>query len=375
LTVDPGGNGHRDEARTYPLNCWYVAATSAEVSDSLLARVLLGRPVVLYRQASGALAALEDLCPHRSMPLSHGRLDRDRVICGYHGFEFASTGDCVRVPSQTNVPYGARVRSFPVREVAPVVWIWMGDPDRAAGVDPPELPWLDHEDYTVFGGAFQVDADYLALHDNSLDMTHFPYVHGSASPAGYRTTPPPLDVAVSELSVSYSRTFPPGPLPDWQIEATGLDPNGMYVLQERGTFVSPAVHINHFDITVPSDRVGDRGGTDHQPVYAKPYVRGFTPEEVGRTHVFYWVARNYALERSEVTDHLRAVHEKLLREDKEVVELTQAHAARYGGESDLTLVNADVAAVRAHEIVSRMLIRERGGRLHARHPYTASGSR
>jgi phenylpropionate dioxygenase-like ring-hydroxylating dioxygenase large terminal subunit len=368
--VNARSNGYGfDEARTYPLNCWYVAATSSEVDRSLLGREFLGQPVLLYRQQSGEVAALEDLCPHRAMPLSQGRLDGDLVICGYHGFEFACTGECVRVPSQAKVPYGARVRSFPVREQPPVVWIWIGDPIKAAQVDPPELPWLRENDYTVFDGAFGVNADYLALHDNSLDLTHFPYVHGVLSPAGYRSMPPPLDVEVSELSVSYSRTFPPAPLPEWQVKATGLDPKKDYVLRERGTFVSPALHINFFDITVPAEDGGD------PVIYEKPYVRGFTPEGPGRTRVFYWVARNYARDSAEVTEHLRAVHEKLLREDKEVVETSQAHAARFGHEADLTLVNSDVAAVQAHEIVSRMLMRERGGRLSARNPYRSAVAR
>jgi phenylpropionate dioxygenase-like ring-hydroxylating dioxygenase large terminal subunit len=355
-----------DETRTYPLNCWYVAATSTEIDRSLRGRELLGHPVLLYRQQSGQVVALEDLCPHRSMPLSHGRLEQDRVICSYHGFEFSGIGDCVRVPSQAQVPYGASVRSFPIREENPVVWIWMGNPEMAALTEPPQLPWLHGDGYTVFDGAFQVEADYLAMHDNSLDLTHFPYVHGEASPTGYFSMPPPLDVAVSELSVSYSREFPPARLPEWQIKATGLDPGKDYVLRERGTFASPALHINHFDIDVPSEDGGQA------LVYEKPYIRGFTPVEPGRTQVFYWVARNYARDRDDVTEHLRAVHEKLLREDKEVVETAQAHAARYGGHADLTLVNADVAAVQAHEIVSRMLVRERGGRIHARHPRPTS---
>ena len=131
-----------DETRTYPLNSWYVAATSEEVGRQLLGRRLLGEDVLLYRQEAGPVVALEDCCIHRSMPLSLGYLVSDQVVCGYHGFTYAPTGECVRVPSQTHVPYGARVRAFPVREEAPFVWIWLGDPARAAASPLPELPWL-----------------------------------------------------------------------------------------------------------------------------------------------------------------------------------------------------------------------------------------
>src|SRR6266516_2698932 len=103
---DHGNGASPQEARTYPLNCWYVAAISQEVGRQLLGRRLVG----------------------------------EQVVCGYHGFTYAPSGECVRVPSQTNVPYGTRVRAFPVQEEPPFVWIWLGDPARAAELPPPTLP-------------------------------------------------------------------------------------------------------------------------------------------------------------------------------------------------------------------------------------------
>jgi phenylpropionate dioxygenase-like ring-hydroxylating dioxygenase large terminal subunit len=359
----PDDGSALDQGRNYPLNCWYVAAVSSEVNRSLLARELLGQPVLLYRQESGTAVALTDICPHRAMPLSEGQLDGDKVVCGYHGFAFAPDGQCVRVPSQAHVPYGASVRSFPVREDPPVVWIWMGDPAKAEHAEPPRLPWLHDEDWYTFDGRWHVDVNYLALHDNSLDFTHLPYVHKELSPRGYVTIPPPLDIAVSEFSVSYSRTFPAGRLPQWQITATGLEPERDYGLRESGQFVSPALHVVHMDITVLDP------AHEGQSEYRRPWVRGFTPENLYSTHVFYWVARNYRLDRPEVTEHLRAVHERLLGEDKHVLETLQAHTARYGARTELTLVNADIAAVKAHEIVNTMLIRERAGGFNIRRPF------
>jgi len=364
--VNTPGNGFAlDQDRNYPLNCWYVAAASSEVNRSLLARELLGHPVLLYRQETGPVVALTDLCPHRAMPLSEGYLDGDQVVCGYHGFTFAPDGQCVRVPSQANIPYGARVRSFPVREEPPVVWIWMGDPARAEHKEPPRLPWLHDDGWSSFAGRLHIDVNYLALHDNSLDFTHLPFVHKELSPRGYVTDPPPLDIAVSEFSVSYRRTFPAGRLPQWQITATGLDAERDYELRESGQFVSPALHVVHMDITVLDPEHED------QAEYRRPWVRGFTPQNPYSTHVFYWVARDYRLDQAEVTEHLRGVHERLLSEDKAVLEKLQGHAARYRVIADLTLVNADIAAVKAHEIVSTMLIRERAGSINLRHQFGA----
>jgi vanillate O-demethylase monooxygenase subunit len=363
--VNTSSNGHSvDDAGNYPLNNWYVAASSGEIGHTLLARELLGQPVLLYRRSSGEVVALSNVCPHRAVPLSDGHLDGDRVVCGYHGFTFAPDGQCVRVPSQENVPFGAQVRTYTVREEAPVVWIWMGDPARAEQKPPPSLPWLHEDGWTSFEGQLHTDVNYLAWHDNSLDFTHLPYVHNELSPRGYVALPPPLDIAVSEFSVAYRREFPAGPLPQWQLTATGLNPGGEYEIRESGEFAAPGLHIVHMDIAVTDPN------HDGPSVYRRPWIRGFTPENAHSTHVFYWVARNYRRDRPEVTEHLRGVHERLLREDKQVLETMQSHSARYGERTDLVLVNADVAAAKAHEIVSMMLVRERSRALNIRRPFS-----
>src|SRR5260370_22615501 len=249
---DGGKASSPEEARNYPLNSWYVAATSEEVGRQLLGRRLLGEDVLLYRQEAGPVVALEDCCIHRSMPLSLGYLVGDQVVCGYHGFTYAPTGECVRVPSQTHVPYGTHVRAFPVQEETPFVWIWLGEPTRATISPLPTLPWLRDEGWATFGGALDVEANYLLMHDNALDLTHFPFVHPEMSPLRDRRLPPPLSVEVSEPSLTYRRTFPPTRLADWQARAAGLSPQQEYEQREAGTFVLPGLPIDHHDIVAPA---------------------------------------------------------------------------------------------------------------------------
>ena len=79
-------------SRNYPLNCWYVVATSDEVGRSLLARQVLGRRLLLLRTTAGRAVVLDDRCPHRAAPLSMGTLDGDEVECAYHGFSYATDG-------------------------------------------------------------------------------------------------------------------------------------------------------------------------------------------------------------------------------------------------------------------------------------------
>jgi phenylpropionate dioxygenase-like ring-hydroxylating dioxygenase large terminal subunit len=93
----------------YVRNAWYPAAWSRDISRELTTRRILGQRVVLYRTTTGAVAALEDACPHRLAPLSIGRLKDDTIECGYHGMTFDCRGECVRIPGQTKIPRDAKV--------------------------------------------------------------------------------------------------------------------------------------------------------------------------------------------------------------------------------------------------------------------------
>jgi phenylpropionate dioxygenase-like ring-hydroxylating dioxygenase large terminal subunit len=338
-----------DAAVNYPLNCWYVAATSDEVGEELLARTVLGQPVVLYRLRSGQVAALEDRCPHRSLPFSAGTLAGDEVVCGYHGMAFGADGRCLRVPSQENVPYGARARSFPVRNEPPFVWIWLGHPATATLSDPPALPWLADPAWDTFGETMQVDANYLLLHENALDLTHFPHVHPGLSPEPYLTVPPPLEIAVSETSVAYYRDFPPAKLVDWQAQTTGLAQDREYTQRESGEFVSPGLHVDRMHILAD--------GRSHDKIL----VRAFTPVSPRSTAVFWRVSRNYLTGKPQITERLREVHRATLLADKPLLEAIQARADSFGAGEEFN-VSADTAALRALRIIDDMLAAERGWR-------------
>ena len=85
-------------------NYWYVAAMSEELADKPLGRILLNKPIVLFRGESGRIGALDDRCAHRLTPLSLGRIDGDMLECGYHGWTYDCAGQCVRLPGMVNPP-------------------------------------------------------------------------------------------------------------------------------------------------------------------------------------------------------------------------------------------------------------------------------
>lgn len=159
-------------------NAWYVAAWSTEVDDQLRRFVILGDPVLLFRRTDGRVAALEDLCPHRLLPLSKGKRIGDTVQCGYHGLTFDSSGKCVRVPGQDKVPPSAYVDAYPVHERHGIVWIWMGAKERANPDDIFTLPQFDDPAWHMHhGGALHIDSNYLNVAENLVDPAHVSFVH------------------------------------------------------------------------------------------------------------------------------------------------------------------------------------------------------
>jgi len=162
-------------------NSWYVAAWDREVGRQLLARKILGEPVVLYRRTDGTAVALEDRCCHRHLPLSLGRLEGDGLRCGYHGLRFDANGLCVEIPGQERIPPDAAIRAYPVVERFHWVWIWMGDPARADPALIPDWWWADHPDWTCARpDMIPVQCNYRLINDNVLDVTHLVYVHANS---------------------------------------------------------------------------------------------------------------------------------------------------------------------------------------------------
>jgi phenylpropionate dioxygenase-like ring-hydroxylating dioxygenase large terminal subunit len=160
---------------------WYFAVPSRRLRRGrLLARVILGEPVLLGRDRDGRVFALRDICPHRGMPLSAGRFLGGEVECCYHGWRFATDGRCTSIPSLV-APEGvdlARlgVTRYAAHEAQGNVWVFFGDEPSAA----PAVPVLDGFAATaaprlVETMRFPAAIDHAVV--GLMDPAHGPFVH------------------------------------------------------------------------------------------------------------------------------------------------------------------------------------------------------
>ena len=158
---------------------WYVLAWSDEVSARPIARELWGLPIVLFRDAGGAVGALLDRCPHRNVPLTDGRVRDGQLECPYHGWRFATDGRCMHVPGLADDTERAsrRCPGYPVREQQGCVWVW-GDPDSEPTGEPFRFRWADEPGYLVVRRDVRAPASVHMVAENALDVPHTAFLHG-----------------------------------------------------------------------------------------------------------------------------------------------------------------------------------------------------
>src|SRR5689334_13449584 len=155
------------ETQAFLTNCWYVAAWDHELIDArLLSRMLLAKPVVIYRADSGKVVALDNRWCHRGAKLADGRRERDDIGCMYHGLKFNPSGKCIQIPGQDNIPPKLGVRSFPVVEKDHLIWIWMGDPQKADPAQIVDYPYLRDAQWKGIPEYMHYDANWLLIVDN-----------------------------------------------------------------------------------------------------------------------------------------------------------------------------------------------------------------
>ena len=300
-------------------NAWYVAARSSDLGQSLTPLRMLGENIVAFRTENGDPAALEDACCHRKLPLSMGRRQGDHVVCGYHGLTFDQTGKCVTAPTQSRLPAGARVRSYPMIDRWGMSWIWMGNPALA---DSDKIVSIDNHDaagWCLSGGDTMTCAcNYLYLTDNLLDPSHVAWVHATTFAAG-GTEDTPLSIDASDHGVVVWR---------WILD------------QELPPYYAPLVkfggrcdRLQHYEVRYPSIGINKSiftpagSGGAEKPLHPEAYVmvsyHFLTPTDAERTRYYWLQHRNTDPHDAAVTAGIAASARNAFEEDRRVLEAVQ----------------------------------------------------
>ena len=170
-------------------NQWYVVLESSEVKAGRPVGVTrMGEQLVFWRDDQGHAVCQRDLCAHRGVALSAGKVVGGCIQCPFHGLEYDPTGRCRVIPANGRtapVPEQFRVHTYPTYEDHGFVFIWWGEgrPEPAA---PPFFQDIDGSFlYATVRDPWKIH--YSRAIENQLDAAHLPFVHYNTIGRGNRT--------------------------------------------------------------------------------------------------------------------------------------------------------------------------------------------
>lgn len=331
-------------------DCWYALSLSGEVDCTPRSRVIAEEALVYYRTQNGEAAVLQDRCPHRALPLSKGFVDGDLIVCNYHGLAFAPDGLCMRKPSDPGNSTAVRVKAVPVCERQGIVWVWPGNPDLANPERIPDLPWLSAPDWTAVSGYLRFSSNYVGLHENLMDLTHFAFLHaGNIGTPAYAAAP--FNVSVREGTVNIRRVLENDSLPELLAVPTGV--TGLVTRETDTYWISPALNLTHSTVIDAADPSGIPAR------YSFRIVHLITPETQSSTHNFWAIARDFRPGMPQIDAHLRACAGRAFQEDLDALHWIQsAHDRAVGGVPEIHLASDRGALLVRREMTRRVLAQE-----------------
>lgn len=183
-------------------NQWYPLFASKKLRRKPVGISRMGEKLVLWRDASGTAVCMRDTCPHRNVALSRGKVVDGKLQCGYHGFRFDGSGQCVLMPCEgpdAKIPAGMRAHTQTVREAHGLIWLFWGEASGAL----PEIPWFDEFAGSPRGtaaAAISWPINYVRSVETNFDIHHTRFVHGNVLPGlGTRVDPYHVEVEGNEI--------------------------------------------------------------------------------------------------------------------------------------------------------------------------------
>ncbi len=157
---------------------WYPVAFETDLDSWPIKKVrLLGEDFALYRSPDGSYGIIQEKCPHRHASLVNGIVEADGIRCGYHGWCYDKSGQCIDQPAEPpNSVFKDKIQAQAglAEVLAGMVWAYIG---------PRPAPALPRFDVFVMDGLRDVGhsvlpCNWLQIMENSVDPYHVEHLHG-----------------------------------------------------------------------------------------------------------------------------------------------------------------------------------------------------
>jgi len=273
---------------------WHPVLRASELKDQPVAVRVLDEPVVVFRTKDG-VHAFKDLCIHRGVPLSLGKIVDDELMCPYHGWRYNASGMCTRIPAMPadrTIPAKARAIAYRCVEAANLIWVCTGTPETER---PVAVELLDEKLKCTEMGPYRLNASGPRVIENFLDVSHLMFVHeGLLGDARFAEIE---DYRVHEID---------GRLRTDEIRVYQPNPDGLG---------RPTVNRYVYEVFHPLCAALTKYGEEGQFFKLFLFV---LPETETRSTAFMILQRNYALD--EPDEPFIAFQNVLIEQDRAIVE-------------------------------------------------------
>ncbi len=271
------------------INFWYVAEESQNIGDTPVQARMLGQDFVLFRDQSGTVNCLSNVCVHRGGSLAHGKRKGDCVECPYHGWQFDGAGACTRIPSMgpdAKIPGRAKVDAYPTLERYGLIFAYLGDLDEADRPPLMDIPEWGQEGWRSTFLKFDWNFDYKRSVENGIDLAHNEFVHTFQifTQDDENFAVPDLDLIETDWETGYW-AYPPG---------QGLQSEETIELAKAGGLTEPGtskVYTGHHGVSNIRTYI--------QPSAADMKIHQYfyeTPLDESHTRIYFINMRNFMLE-------------------------------------------------------------------------------
>ena len=231
-------------------NYWYPALFTHELAVGDTKGVTIaGVPVLLRRTAAGVFA-LRDQCLHRGVTMSVRPkcFSEDTVSCWYHGFTYdLASGTLKTIIGAPNDPLvgNARLQTYPTRELAGIIFVFVGDDDYAPLPDlADDLPVRLPDDYE-FRSPHPMDENVVVLGIHRTGNSNWRLAVENGFDPGHQIMHRDAQVILSQ-----NLAFPLGLNP--------TSPEAITVYGEDGTGpvgIMNEWHSGHYDLVMHNDEL------------------------------------------------------------------------------------------------------------------------
>jgi cholesterol 7-dehydrogenase len=167
----------------FPNGWFHVCRSECLATGQVKELQVLGKVLVLFRTKAGEAAILDAFCPHLGANLGcAGEVNENCLKCCFHGWEFTTEGECVKVDGTDTLPPKAQsaLKKWPSKETNGGIFLWHDAEGRAPLWDLEPLDCINDGTYYSAGRTWgTVNAHVQELPENGPDVAHLNVLHRS----------------------------------------------------------------------------------------------------------------------------------------------------------------------------------------------------